>query len=170
MTFMKKTILGHIVSCHGLQGAFKIKSYVQDPQSWGKFKELSCGETFFGQWTWVKKTSKPDFIFALTPLASTRDEALKWIGKEITIPSDCLPPLAANEWYWEDLQGLNVFDPQDVFLGSVLRVHNFGAGDILELSALPEAKEGFLISFSFVKSVNIETKKILVLLEKENLM
>lgn len=164
---MTAIILGHVVSCHGLHGSFKVKSYVQDPDSWTTFKNLSCGQTFFGQWQWVKKTSKPNIILVHSSLAQTRQEAMTLIGQEITIPAQTLPVLEDQEWYWADLEGLDVFDVDNTYLGKILHIYNFGAGDIFEIKSEESLFDGILIAFSFAKEINIFQKKIFLSLKRE---
>ena len=60
-------------------------------------------------------------------------EALK--GTELFVPRSALPDdsLEDDEYFQSDLEGLHVRDTQGREHGRVEAVHNFGAGDILEL-------------------------------------
>jgi 16S rRNA processing protein RimM len=44
-----------------------------------------------------------------------------------------LPELAEEEFYYADLVGLAAEDLHGTPLGTIVAVHNFGAGDLLEL-------------------------------------
>ena len=47
------------------------------------------------------------------------------------MPRDRLPAIeSTDEFYYADLVGLPAFDPQGLTLGTILAVHNFGAGDL----------------------------------------
>ena len=58
-------------------------------------------------------------------------EALK--GCELFVSRDALPPAGAEEFYHADLIGLAAVDAQGRTLGTVKGLHNFGAGDVIEI-------------------------------------
>jgi 16S rRNA processing protein RimM len=54
-------------------------------------------------------------------------------GLRLYIPRDRLPEPDEDEFYLADLIGLAVVSPTGETLGRVKSVHNFGAGDLLEI-------------------------------------
>jgi 16S rRNA processing protein RimM len=51
------------------------------------------------------------------------------------VPRDRLPPIAeANTFYHADLVGLVAVRENDAALGTVSAIHNFGAGDLIEIA------------------------------------
>jgi len=60
-----------------------------------------------------------------------RDAAALLNGTEIAIRRDQLPPTAENEYYWSDLQGLEVLTTEGVSLGKVDHLLETGANDVL---------------------------------------
>jgi 16S rRNA processing protein RimM len=58
-------------------------------------------------------------------------EALR--GTELYVARENMPPLKPGEYYYDDLVGMRVTTGQTVGNPIVIAVHNFGAGDILEL-------------------------------------
>ena len=52
---------------------------------------------------------------------------------DLLVPRDRLPPAAADEYYHADLIGLAAEDTHGRPLGTVIAVHDFGAGDLLEI-------------------------------------
>jgi len=44
-----------------------------------------------------------------------------------------LPPVAAHEFYHADLLGLHAEDTEGRGIGKVIAIHNFGAGDVIEI-------------------------------------
>jgi 16S rRNA processing protein RimM len=48
-----------------------------------------------------------------------------------------LPPPAADEFYHADLIGLSALTADGTEVGTIVAVHDFGAGDILELRPPP---------------------------------
>lgn len=62
---------------------------------------------------------------------STRDDAARATGREIHVPRTDLPSLELDEYYWNDLIGLDVVNRQDVKLGVVERLVSTGPHDVL---------------------------------------
>jgi 16S rRNA processing protein RimM len=62
-----------------------------------------------------------------------RDAAAELIGAMIEVPRSELPPLAPDEFYWADLEGLAVINRAGERLGTVSRVMATGANDVLIL-------------------------------------
>lgn len=60
-----------------------------------------------------------------------RDAARALIGREIAVPRATLPEPAPGEYYWADLQGLRVRNREGVDFGTVARLMETGANDVL---------------------------------------
>lgn len=60
-----------------------------------------------------------------------REQARQLLGAEIAIYRKQLAKLAANEYYWTDLQGLTVKTVNGVTLGTVDYIFDTGANDVL---------------------------------------
>ena len=60
-----------------------------------------------------------------------RDQALQLMGSEIGIRRDQLPDTAPGEYYWGDLQGLEVLTEDGASLGTVDHLMETGANDVL---------------------------------------
>ena len=88
-----------------------------------------------------------------------RDEARQWIGAEISVERDALPPCAPGEYYWVDLEGLTVRNVRDETLGEVEHMMATGANDVLVLRGKDR-----LIPFipQVVREVNIDGGYIVV--------
>jgi 16S rRNA processing protein RimM len=70
-------------------------------------------------------------------------------GVELYVAREFLPQPEEDEFYLSDLEGLRAETAEGVVLGRVVAVHNFGAGDILEIAP----PEGESLLFPFTKSV-----------------
>ena len=60
-----------------------------------------------------------------------RDQAAVLQGMRVAISRDAFPDAAAGEFYWADLVGLKVVNSAGVELGTVSRVFETGANDVL---------------------------------------
>jgi 16S rRNA processing protein RimM len=62
---------------------------------------------------------------------TSREQAEALQGMRIAVSRDDFPAPATNEFYWSDLVGLKVVNVAGVTLGSVTRVFETGANDVL---------------------------------------
>ena len=83
---------------------------------------------------------------------------------ELLVPRERLPaPAEADEFYHADLIGLAVVDTAGTALGSVVAVHNFGAGDLIEVRR-PESRDTVMLPFtqSVVPLVDIAGGRVVI--------
>src|SRR5262245_17010522 len=92
-------------------------------------------ETEDGTRTFTIEALRPakDFLVARFKGVSDRNAAETLCHIELYVARDRLPPPDDDEFYHSDLIGLAVVDTQGGALGSVVAVHNFGAGDLIEI-------------------------------------
>ncbi|MDJ0805699.1 MAG: ribosome maturation factor RimM [Gammaproteobacteria bacterium] len=60
-----------------------------------------------------------------------RDQVAELIGCDIAVQREQLPELQENEYYWSDLQGLQVVNLEGVELGKVSHLFETGANDVV---------------------------------------
>ncbi len=118
---------------HGVRGEVRAKPYTGDPLALGTYGTLSDrdGRAFR---VLAVRPAKNVVVMRLEGVDSREAaEALK--GTELFVPRRALPDdsLEEDEYFQSDLQGLCVRDARGRDHGRVEGVHNFGAGDILEL-------------------------------------
>ena len=98
---------------------------------------------------------------------TTRDEAERLNGIELYVPREKLPATEEDEYYHADLIGLAAVTTADEPLGRVVAIHNFGAGDIIEIA--PESGTTILLPFSnaVVPTVDIAGGRVVIALPHE---
>ncbi|MEM9105334.1 MAG: ribosome maturation factor RimM [Pseudomonadota bacterium] len=131
---------------HGVRGELRAKPHTDDPLALGTYGPLfdRAGKAYTVQ---SVRPAKNVVVMRLEGVESREAaEALK--GTEFFVPRDALPDdsLEEDEFFQADLEGLMVRDINGTDHGQVTGVHNFGAGDILELKK-PGAKP-VMIPFS----------------------
>ncbi len=91
-----------------------------------------------------------------------RDIALAWRGAYIQVSREQLPPLPDNQFYWVDLEGLEVINMKNETLGYVDHLFNTGANDLMAVKK--DGKEIYIpfIPPDVVKNIDIENKVITV--------
>lgn len=60
-----------------------------------------------------------------------RDRAVDLVGNEVAIQMSQLPPVAQDEFYWAQLEGLRVVNLEGEELGCVSHLFETGANDVL---------------------------------------
>ena len=128
--------LGVIAGAHGLQGAVRIKTFTALPEAIADYGPL---EDAAGCRRFTLRLVRIEKVMALVRIEGVADrstaEALK--GVELFLDRAALPPADdEEEFYHADLVGLTAVDTSGARLGTVRALHDFGAGDLLEV--LPE--------------------------------
>ena len=89
-----------------------------------------------------------------------RDQAERIRGLEIAVPRDELPEAEDDEYYWDDLIGLEVVNQEGVSLGRVTGLLETGVHDVLEVVA--ERRRLIPFTEPIVVEVDKEAGRILV--------
>ena len=128
---------GYVCLCvigpaHGVRGAVKAKCFAENIADLAAYGPLSNGQ---GQ-DFKITSAKPDKIGARLTLdgVNSREAAEALRGKPLFLAREKLPALKDDDdFYHADLIGLKVLDAAGAVIGTVAGVHNFGAGDLLEV-------------------------------------
>jgi 16S rRNA processing protein RimM len=124
--------LGQVGAAHGVSGEVRLRSFTADPAAIAGYGPL---ETEDGRIFRIEalRPVKDHFIAQLSGVRD-RDAARALANAKLYVPRERLPePDAADEFYYADLIGLAVLDPAGNALGTVVAIHNFGAGDLIEV-------------------------------------
>jgi 16S rRNA processing protein RimM len=124
--------LGQIGAPHGVRGEVRLRSFTANPDAITSYGPL---ETEDGHVVKIEslRPANDHFVAQLTGV-SDRDAAERLTNVKLYVPRERLPaPQSADEFYYADLIGLAVIDSSGNDLGTVLAMHNFGAGDLVEI-------------------------------------
>ncbi len=115
----------------------------------------------------TKAREARDHLVATIKGVTDRSAAEKLNGIELYIARDRLPEPDDDEYYHADLIGLAAETTAGEPLGRVLAVHNFGAGDIIEIA--PPSGSTMLLPFSnaVVPTVDIKGGRVVIELPAE---
>ena len=128
--------LGIVTGTHGVRGAVRVKTFTDDPLSLGNFGVLRDAS---GKRRYVVRDIQPDKSGARLMLdhVTTREQAEALKGEMLCVPRDTLPVLDdTDDFYHTDLIGLSAQAPDGAALGTVRAVHDFGAGDLLDIDGV----------------------------------
>lgn len=125
--------LGAIVAAHGVKGLVKVACFTAAPRDIAAYGPLTDER---GQRTFRLELIGPSKGGVIARLAgiSDRDAAEALKGTRLYVPRAALPQTDEEEYYHADLIGLDARLPDGAALGRVIAVHNYGAGDVLELA------------------------------------
>jgi 16S rRNA processing protein RimM len=121
----KRVCVGVVTGAHGVRGAVRIKSFTATPEDVARYGPL---EDERGE----RRFAKGVLITAISGIED-RDRAEALRGSRLYLPRSALPPPEEEEYYHTDLIGLDAMLVDGTSLGTVRAVHDFGAGDMLEI-------------------------------------
>lgn len=154
-------VLGVISGAHGVRGEVRIKSFTAEPGAIADYGPLMTrdGRTF--ELTGLRP-AKAGFVARIKGVSDrTQAEGLK--RTELGLPRDRLPEPDAEEFYHGDLIGMRAELADGTMYGEVIAVHDFGAGNLLEIR-LEGSHKTELVAFTkaTVPVVDIENHKVIV--------
>ncbi len=120
-----KILVGKIVAPQGLRGEVRVQTYTTNPEDLKDLQIIDHKITF------VRRASVDVAIVRVDDI-NDRNGAENLRGTELYVMRDSLPELNDDEFYQTDLIGMTVIMDNES-IGTVATMHNFGAGDILEL-------------------------------------
>jgi 16S rRNA processing protein RimM len=158
--------IARIGAAHGVRGAVKLWTFTEDPFAVKAYGPLVTkdGERSFEVAT--AREAKGHLVATLKGIA-TREEAERLNGVELYIAREKLPATEQDEYYHADLIGLAAVTSANAPLGRVVAIHNFGAGDIIEIA--PPQGATMLLPFTnaVVPTVDLAGGRVVVELPKE---
>jgi 16S rRNA processing protein RimM len=124
--------LGQIGAPHGVRGEVRLRSFTANPDAIAGYGPL---ETEDGHVVKIEslRRAKDHFVARLAGI-SDREAAERMTNVKLYVLRERLPPPGhADEFYHADLIGLAAVDRGGSNLGIVIAIHNFGAGDLIEI-------------------------------------
>jgi 16S rRNA processing protein RimM len=158
--------IARIGAAHGVRGAVKLWTFTEDPLAVNSYGPLSTKDgTRQFEVTHIREAK--DHLVASLKGITTRDEAERLNGIELYVARDRLPGTDDDEYYHADLIGLAAVNAANESLGRVVAIHNFGAGDIIEIA--PPDGATLLLPFTnaVVPTVDLASGRVVIELPAE---
>ncbi len=125
-------LVGRVAGAFGVKGETRIRAYTADPKALLTYKDLRRDDGSPGLTLVSGRAVKDGLIVRAREIASKEDaDAMR--GLDLYAPRSSLPPADEEEFYLTDLIGLEARAPDGRVIGAVKSVHDFGAGDVLEV-------------------------------------
>jgi len=164
----KRICVAKIGAAHGVRGDVKLWPLTADPMAFAQYGALESED---GRRTFEIVRAKPagDFLIAHIKGVDDRSAAEKLVHTELFVARAALPTIKADdEFYYADLIGLQAVDATGARIGEIIALHNFGAGDVVEIK-LDGVRDTLLIAFteSTVPEIDIAGGRAVVVLPDE---
>ena len=158
-----------VATAHGVRGALKLRCFTERPEDVAAYGPLfdQQGRRLFS--LTIVSVAK-DGAIAKAEGIDDRNAAEALRGTELFIPRSALPEPNEDEFYYSDLEGLDVVDAEGAHLGTVRQVVNHGAGDLIEM----QNDQGQLQIFPFDKAtvpiIDLDNRRLQVVPRPEVLV
>lgn len=128
----RRVVMAVIGAPHGVRGEARVKSFSGDPLAISDYGTLFAADGTAFEIEGGRLLKEDMLVIKFAHLATP--EAVKTLtGTELFIDRDNLPDPDEEEFYHADLIGLDVAEPGREPFGKILAIHDFGAGDIVEI-------------------------------------
>ncbi|MEW4466913.1 ribosome maturation factor RimM [Parasphingorhabdus sp. JC815] len=123
--------LAVIIGAHGVTGEVRLKLFCESLDSLKQYQSYNGGKL-------TLKSVKPHKMGAIARFAEITDRngADAARGTELSVPRSALPELGEDEFYHMDIIGLRCVSDNGEELGKIFAIHDFGAGDIIEIERM----------------------------------
>ena len=141
-------LMGVITGAHGVKGQVRVKSFTAAPDAiaaYGPLEDERGDRRIRLELTGVVR----GMLIARIDGVADRAAAERLRGTRLYLPRKALPEPGEDEYYHADLIGLAVVLKEGAELGRVRAVHDFGAGDSIEV----EKPDGGVVMVPFTESV-----------------
>jgi 16S rRNA processing protein RimM len=142
----RDVLIAAVIGAHGLKGEVKVKTFTATPDALARYRTLHAkdGRVF----TIAQlRPGKADEAVATLAEVIDRNTAESLRGLELFVKRDALPAPDVDEFYHADLIGLTAMDEADRVIGTIKAIHNYGAGDVIEIAR----GDGDSVMLPFVK-------------------
>ncbi|MCL7713190.1 ribosome maturation factor RimM [Stenotrophomonas mori] len=159
----RRILLGRVSGAFGVRGELKLESWTEprlaifNYQPWilrspsGQESEISG----------VRGREAGKTLVATFPGVDDRNVVESMRGTEIHVARSALPPPKSDEYYWVDLEGLDVRTVDGGALGRVSHLFSTGANDVLVVRGDRERMVPFVMD-EFIRSVDFEANLVVV--------
>jgi len=163
----RDVLLAAVIGAQGLKGAVKVKTFTESPAALGAYGVLHDAHGRRYEITAFRPGKPGEAVISFAGIASrSAAEALK--GVQLFVARAALPETGEDEFYHADLIGLPAFDSEGRLVGKVAAIHNFGAGDVIEIER-PDGDE-VLLAFTreTVPEIDLKAGRIKIAVPEED--
>jgi 16S rRNA processing protein RimM len=158
--------IARIGAAHGVRGAVKLWTFTEDPLAVKAYGPLLTKDGARSFEVATAREAKGHLVATLKGIA-TREDAERLNGLELYVAREKLPATDEDEYYHADLIGLAAVNAASEPIGRVTAIHNFGAGDIIEIAPAHGATMLLPFTNAVVPSVDLAAGRVVIELPDE---
>ena len=126
----KSILICEVSGVWGIKGDVKIRSYTEEPE---KIFDYPLHDQNNNPIIITRVHAKAHHFICKINNCDNRNCAEQYIGMKLYVPRHIIPKIPEESFYIVDLVGLNVINSDKEQIGIVKFIHNFGAGNIVEI-------------------------------------
>jgi 16S rRNA processing protein RimM len=157
--------VGRVVGVHGLRGQLKVLPVTGDSERFEELRQvfLELRDGLVARYEVEKVRTQVDQVFLKLAGVDDRTAAEAFRGAWVSVAREEVPELEEDSFYIFELEGMEVFTPDGVSIGVVVRVEEFPANAVLVIESkteeiwVPALKE-------IIREVDTEKKRMTVAL------
>ena len=163
MSFSPQRLIrvGRVAGAFGVRGELRITTYTEEPLALARYRAL-LREDGAAALTILSAREAKGGIIARAQGVEDKEAADALRGLVLFVDRKVLPPADEDEFYLADLIGLAAEAPDGSPLGKVRSVHDFGAGDLLEIQPAQGATWWVAFTREAVPTVDLAGGRIVV--------
>lgn len=135
----ERICVAQIGAAHGTRGEVRLWSFTADPAAVKDYGPLESEDGKVQFEIESLRPAKDHLVVRLTGVCN-RAQAEELTHLRLYVPRDRLPRAQEEEFYHADLIGLRAEGLDGAEIATVVAIHNFGAGDLLELRPAGESQ------------------------------
>jgi 16S rRNA processing protein RimM len=153
-------VLAVVGAPHGVSGRLKVRSFTDPEGDFATHKELTDER---GSPVKLRLTGHAGGapVVAIDGVKD-RNEAERWRGRKLGVPRTALPQLPENQFYTDDLVGMEVIDCTGIRFGEVTAIANYGAGDLLHIRRANGREEFFAFTHANFPNVDATARQLTI--------
>jgi 16S rRNA processing protein RimM len=134
-------ILGRVSGLYGVRGWVRVFSYTEPRDALLDYRHwLLRSGAGWSEIAVVDGRKQAKSVVARLAGIDDRDDAEAWVGADIAVPRESLPATGEGQYYWADLEGLEVRRRDGRILGRVAYMLATGANDVMVVEAGQQAE------------------------------
>ncbi len=146
---------------HGVSGRIKVKSFTEPADDFATTPNLTDTN---GNPVKLTLTGHTQGLAVVAVEGVTKREQAELLrGQKIGVTRSEMPELAKpNNYYTDDLIGMQVVDESGAHFGTVRTVANYGASDILDITRPNGLQELYAFTHRTFPEINVEARRITI--------
>ena len=152
----RRILLGRVVGAFGVRGEIKLESWTEPRSAIFKYQPwiLRSPAGVETELSGARGRDTGKHLVATFPGVEDRDVVESMRGTEVYVARSALPPPKDDEFYWVDLEGMEVVTTTGQLFGTVSHLFSTGANDVLVVRGdrermIPWVRPDFVVSVDF---------------------